>query len=1097
MIEDEQLNTKRALEEDEVLNIINNSSAKKLKETSDDDVMNIIESSLNNGSNGQLNNNKANDSNNNEPNSISNNSKSNDDDDVLNIIENSINQGKNESSTTTTTVITDEQQPSTSKGSREELNKEEENTLEYETKLENLVPKAAIHKVETEDGCLHEVVSPTDVEYKPLRNFFKMEHFKPAKEYSFTIDPFQREAILCIENNESVLVSAHTSAGKTVVAEYAIALSLKNKQRVIYTTPIKALSNQKYREFYEEFKDVGLITGDVTINPTASCLIMTTEILRLMLFRGNEILREVGWVIFDEIHYMRDKERGLIWEESIILLPDNVHYVFLSATIPNARQFSEWISHLHHQICHVVYTDYRPTPLQHYIYPSGGEGLHLVVDEHGVFREANFNNAMSALMNATEDARAQGKNRGGGLKGMKSFGKKNSGSESNCFKVIRTIMEKGLAPVIVFSFSKKDCEAYALQMSKLDFNNQDEKRLVEEVFKNATDVLGEEDKLLPQVEHVLPLLKRGIGIHHSGLLPIIKETIEILFGEGLIKALFATETFAMGLNMPARTVVFTSAQKFDGRDFRFISSGEYIQMSGRAGRRGIDDRGIVILMVDDQMSPAVGKELIKGKPDPLNSAFHLTYNMVLNLLRVEDVNPEYMLQHSFYQFQHYSEIPKIVEKIATLTKEFNSIKIENEKEVKDYFNVKKQIHVLNNEFLEYIRRPEYIIPFIQAGRLVRLINNNNSDLGWAAIINFQKKKKTKEPEKIDDELYTYSIDVVVDLEKRAYLERNQWVKPKPDQDGEMRIISVGLKNITKISSVRLNIPKDLKTFDNRLSVKKSIRQVQRQFEDKVPLLDPIEDMKIKNRQFLAVVTKIETYEKRILELESIDEKSFELYKKKNKLEEEIKKHKADLRKTESLLHMDDLKCRKRVLRRLGYCTNADVIEIKGRVACEITSGDELLITEMLFNGLFNDLNPNQIAALLSCFVFEEKADQLPKLTEELSEPLRQMQELAKRIASVSKEAKLEIDEMAYIESFKPNLMDVVYAWSKGSSFSQLCKMTEVFEGSIIRCMRRLEELIRQMVQAAKVIGNTDLENKFNEADKAIKRDIVFAASLYL
>lgn len=502
-------------------------------------------------------------------------------------------------------------------------------------------------------------------------------------------------------------------------------------------------------------------------------------------------------------------------------------------------------------------------------------------------------------------------------------------------------------------------------------------------------------------------------------------------------------------------------------------------------------------MIDEKMSPAVGKELIKGKPDALNSAFHLTYNMVLNLLRVEDVNPEYMLQHSFYQFQHYSEVPKIVEKIKTLTDEQSKIKIDNEKNVKDFFNIKKQIQVLSNDFLEYVRRPEYMIPFIQSGRLIKLVTTNKgADLGWGAVVNFQKKK-TKEPEKIDDELYTYAIDVVIDLEKRAYLERNQWIKPKTENDGEMRIISISLKNIVQISSVRIFVPKDLKTFDNRLSVKKSIRQVQRQFVDKVPLLDPIEDMKIKSKEFLSIVTKIETYEKRLLELGEIDDKSFELYRKKNELEEEIKKYKNELRKTESLLHMDELKCRKRVLRRLGYCSNADVIEIKGRVACEITSGDELLITEMLFNGLFNDLNPNQIAALLSCFVFEEKAEQLPKLTEELSEPLRQMQELAKRIASVSKEAKLEIDEMEYIESFKPHLMDVLYAWSKGSSFAQLCKMTDVFEGSIIRCVRRLEELIRQMVQAAKVIGNTDLENKFNEADKAIKRDIVFAASLYL
>lgn len=167
---------------------------------------------------------------------------------------------------------------------------------------------------------------------------------------------------------------------------------------------------------------------------------------------------------------------------------------------------------------------------------------------------------------------------------------------------------------------------------------------------------------------VLPLLMRGVGIHHSGLLPIIKETIEILFGEGLIKALFATETFAMGLNMPARTVVFTNGHKFDGTDFRWITSGEYIQMSGRAGRRGLDERGIVILMIDEKMSPSVGKSLIKGKSDPINSAFHLTYNMVLNLLRVEEVNPEYMLQHSFYQFQHYAKVPELDQSNSDLSR---------------------------------------------------------------------------------------------------------------------------------------------------------------------------------------------------------------------------------------------------------------------------------------------------------------------------------------------------------------------------------------------------------------------------------------------
>ncbi|TMW44189.1 hypothetical protein DOY81_010733 [Sarcophaga bullata] len=464
--------------------------------------------------------------------------------------------------------------------------------------VDALRSRISVHVIQSPESCTHEVATYPGQEYIPLQPFTGV----PSKEYPFVLDPFQKEAILCIDNQQSVLVSAHTSAGKTVVAEYAIAKSLNGKQRVIYTTPIKALSNQKYREFSEEFKDVGLVTGDVTINPSASCLIMTTEILRNMLYRGSEIMREVGWVIFDEIHYMRDKERGVVWEETLILLPDNVRYVFLSATIPNARQFAEWVCHLHKQPCHVVYTDYRPTPLQHYIFPAGGDGIHLIVDEKA--------------------AKGDQKGRKGGIKGV------NAG-QSNIFKIVKMIMERNFAPVIIFSFSKKDCEVYAMQMAKLDFNTVEEKKLVDEVFNNALDVLSEEDRQLPQVENVLPLLRRGIGIHHGGLLPILKEIIEILFGEGLLKALFATETFAMGLNMPARTVLFTAPRKFDGKDFRWISSGEYIQMAGRAGRRGLDDKGIVILMIDEKVSPSVGRSIVQGKADSLSiQPSHLTYNMV-------------------------------------------------------------------------------------------------------------------------------------------------------------------------------------------------------------------------------------------------------------------------------------------------------------------------------------------------------------------------------------------------------------------------------------------------------------------------------------
>ncbi|CAM9691784.1 unnamed protein product [Heterosigma akashiwo] len=385
------------------------------------------------------------------------------------------------------------------------------------------------------------------------------------------------------------------------------------------------------------------MTGDITINPSATCLIMTTEILRSMLYRGSEIMREVAWVIYDEIHYMRDKERGVVWEESIILLPHNVRYVFLSATIPNAREFAGWIAKLHHQPCHVVYTNYRPTPLQHYVFPAGGDGLYMVVDEKGRFREDNFQKAMALLADSAEAENAE-KN----SKGKKD--KKKGGSD--VFRIIRLIMERNFDPVIVFSFAKRECEGYAMQMAKLDLNDETEKELVKQVYFNAMDSLSDEDKMLPQVQALLPLLKRGVGIHHGGLLPILKEIVEILFQEGLLKVLFATETFSIGINMPAKTVVFTNTRKFDGTDFRWITSGEYIQMSGRAGRRGKDDRGIVIQMLDEKMEPDVAKGILYGEADPLYSSYHISYNMLLNMLGLK------VLTLSFSSNVHSTSINK-------------------------------------------------------------------------------------------------------------------------------------------------------------------------------------------------------------------------------------------------------------------------------------------------------------------------------------------------------------------------------------------------------------------------------------------------------
>ncbi|KAM0901091.1 hypothetical protein ACQ4PT_020225 [Festuca glaucescens] len=507
-------------------------------------------------------------------------------------------------------------------------------------------------------SCIHEVAVPIGYDLakdEAVNGTLSNPVFngEMAKTYPFQLDPFQSVSIACLERNESILVSAHTSAGKTAIAEYAIAMSFRDKQRVIYTSPLKALSNQKYRELSQEFSDVGLMTGDVTLQPNATCLVMTTEILRAMLYRGSEVIKEVGWVIFDEIHYMKDR----------------------------------------------------------------GSGLYLVVDENDQFREDNFLKLQDTF--AKQPIQPDGR-KGGGPKASGRIAKCGTASgTSDIYRIVKMIMEHKFQPVIIFSFSRRECEHHAMSMSKLDFNTEEEKDNIEQVFRSAILYLSEEDRGLPAIELMLPLLKRGIAVHHSGLLPIIKELVEVLFQEGLVKALFATETFAMGLNMPAKTVVFTSVKKWDGDSNRYIGSGEYIQMSGRAGRRGKDERGICVIMIDEKMEMSVIKDMVLGKPAPLISTFRLSYYTILNLLsRAEgQFTAEHVIRNSFHQFQYEKALPEVVQKITSLENEASLLDSSGENDLAEYHKLVLDISELEKKIMSEMIRPERALLYLVPGRL--------------------------------------------------------------------------------------------------------------------------------------------------------------------------------------------------------------------------------------------------------------------------------------------------------------------------------------------------------------------------------------------
>ncbi|KAF9570829.1 ATP-dependent RNA helicase mtr4 [Mortierella alpina] len=956
----------------------------------------------------------------------------------------------------------------------------------------------------------HDVALPPNWDYVPLSEH--IPRVPPAKSYPFELDEFQRLAKYSIEREESVLVSAHTSAGKTVVAEYAIASCLRDQQRVIYTSPIKALSNQKFRELQEEFFDVGLMTGDVTVNPNASCLVMTTEILRAMLYKGSEVVRELAWVVFDEIHYMKDSERGVVWEETIILLPPQCHYVFLSATIPNAMEFAEWICKIKQQPCHVVYTDFRPTPLQHYLFPEGGNGMHLVVDEKGQFREDNFNKAVVALDEA-----------GGGTAGKKrkSAGFKSQTIEqpandistdgpSDIYKIVRTVIMKAHHPAIVFSFSKRECEAYALEVMDLSLNSETEAMFVADIFGKAMASLSEKDRNLPQISRMLPLLQKGIGFHHGGLLPILKEVIEILFQEGLLKLLFATETFSIGLNMPAKTVVFTSVQKFDGLKNRFLTGGEYIQMSGRAGRRGLDTRGFVIVMLNAKMAPSVAKEMVLGTTDPLNSAFHLSYSMVLNMLRVEGISPEFIMEKSFHQFQNSIHIPQMQKELTRLMSDRKACKVQDEESVEGYHNIRLQLESLARALRAVINQPSNVLPYLKRGRPLR-VRIEDQDLGWGVLhsINRRRVKGDQQEEEL-----AYIANVLLHCAPGSTVLTDAagfatGLKACPEgMNGELILAPVSLAHIEFYGMPMLLVP-NLQQWDvgKRQMVFKYLQQLQKLFPDGIPLIDPIEDMRIQDKNLQVTVRRIEVLERVLYEhpLEKAGlqklARVYGSYLKRRELDSQIKALNEKLERAISVVELSGLKARKRVLRRLGFISTSDVIELKGRVACEIKSGDDaLLLTELMFSGVLSEWSVPQIVALMSCFCFDEKAQKEPTtLPEELATPLRVLQETAREISRIQVESKVVGEDKAeeYVAKFKPGVMALVYAWAHGASFADIMKMTDTFEGTVVRTLRGLDELLRLMAEAAKSVGNLELVDKFTTGSVLIKRDIVFAASLYL
>jgi len=503
--------------------------------------------------------------------------------------------------------------------------------------------------------------------------------------YTFPLDPFQKHAIAAIQARENVLVTAKTGSGKTLVGEYQIEYSLKRGGRVFYTTPIKSLSNQKFHDLKELYGSnrVGIMTGDIKFMPQADVVVMTTEILRNLLFKigtstecvgstASLSLDGVDAVVFDEVHYFNNPERGKVWEECLILLPPSIRLVLLSATIDSPDIFAQWIGELKQVPCHLISTQYRVVPLEHRVLDK------LVLDEKDVFHKDAYTNYLRHLKGLDD---AQRKHRDA-VKARASDDPvvmreiRSTGFLHQMNQMIDDLNVTGKLPAMFFVFSRKNCEAYADKVSSTLIDSSEGSAIKNIVNFHLSRY--PEIRTLPQYHTLTGLLMKGIAFHHSGMLPVLKEIVEMLFSRGLLKLLFATETFAVGINMPTKTVIFTSYRKYDDerQDLRMLRTDEYIQMAGRAGRRGKDTRGFVYYLPDRKPDALEDVQtMMTGKQQSLESRMDFHYDFLLKCLQNGTTGWLALVKQSYWYRQRQADIANETAEITTLQQRYAGLDV--------------------------------------------------------------------------------------------------------------------------------------------------------------------------------------------------------------------------------------------------------------------------------------------------------------------------------------------------------------------------------------------------------------------------------------
>ncbi|MEH2068718.1 MAG: RNA helicase [Nostoc sp.] len=844
--------------------------------------------------------------------------------------------------------------------------------------------------------------------------------------FPFELDLFQKDAIASLNAGRSVVVCAPTGSGKTLVGEYAIYRALSRGKRVFYTTPLKALSNQKLRDFREKFGFdlVGLLTGDASINRDAPILVMTTEIFRNMLY-GTPIgqvgisLVDVEAVVLDECHYMNDRQRGTVWEESIIYCPREIQLAALSATVANSDQLTDWLNRVHGPT-DLIYSDFRPVPLEfHFCNPKG------------LFPLLNDSKTKINPRLANRGKRRQG-----------DRGKAGRPEAPSIIYTLSHLQQRDMLPAIYFIFSRRGCDKAVAEVGDLWLVNNEESQILREQideFLNRNPEAGRSGQIAP--------LYRGIAAHHAGILPAWKALVEELFQQGLIKVVFATETLAAGINMPARTTVISTLSKRTDTGHRLLNASEFLQMAGRAGRRGMDKQGHVVTVQTPFEGAKEAAYLATSKPDPLVSQFTPSYGMVLNLLQTHTIEQaRELIERSFGQYMatlhlrpEYDEIAELQAQLAQLHEQIAAV---DENELAIYEKLRQRLKV-ERQILKTLQQQAHLdrqeqlammLGFAVSGTLLSLKGKNIPVSSPITAVLVGKTPDSGEAPYLvclgyDNRWYVASTTDVVDL--YAELPRVE-VPPEVLPPAEM-LLKPGQSQLgsQETFAIATQIPNPVESLYMAPEVAEQLSRV-------TAIQEQVEAHPVHQLGNVATIFKRRA---RYVELEA------ELEELQGVVEQQSQRH------WEEFLNLIA------ILQHFGALDNLVPTQL-GQIAAAIRGENELWLGLVFACGELDNLDPHHLAAAAAALVTETPRPDSKvnfDLSNEVTEALAKLRGIRRQMFQLQRRYNVALPIWLEFE-----LIALVEQWALGMEWTQLCENTSLDEGDVVRILRRTLDLLSQI-----------------------------------